>query len=233
MPDERDTIWPAQAHTLAKHSILRRYLVAWLPIMLRRYAHIVYVDGFAGPGIYTGGEPGSPIIALQIAAEHSPLRKQPPKGKIDLVFIEERPDRFVRLEAEIAATLERMPLPAWAGQVPYQGTFEAIVLQILGRIGRETPPPPRFVFADPFGFSDVPMGVVEQLMDAPSSEFWIFFDYADMHRFLGDPSKAGTFDRLYLSSDWRQFIHESDAKKQREGLLALYGRQLKEQAEFR
>ena len=139
----------------------------------------------------------------------------------------------MRLEAEIAARLERTPLPPWATQVPYQGTFEAIVLQILGRIGPETPPPPRFVFADPFGFSDVPMGLVEQLMDAPSSEFWIFFDYADMYRFLGDPSKAGTFDRLYLGSDWRQFIHEPDAKKQREGLLALYGQRLKEQAEFR
>lgn len=53
----KETIWPLDPHTLAKHEILRRYLEAWFPIV-GRYSHrIVYIDGFAGPGRYAGGEP--------------------------------------------------------------------------------------------------------------------------------------------------------------------------------
>ncbi len=33
----------------------------------RTTSGLVYVDGFAGPGSYTGGEPGSPIVALEVA----------------------------------------------------------------------------------------------------------------------------------------------------------------------
>ena len=63
----KDTIWPIEPHTCAKHQILRKYLDAWLPILGTYNKRIVYIDGFAGPGEYKGGEPGSPIIALEAA----------------------------------------------------------------------------------------------------------------------------------------------------------------------
>jgi three-Cys-motif partner protein len=65
-----ETIWPIEEHTKAKHRILRRYLDAWLPIMSSRNRRLIYIDGFAGPGVYAGGEPGSPIIALNAYLEH-------------------------------------------------------------------------------------------------------------------------------------------------------------------
>ena len=66
----KDTIWPIEPHTSAKHQILRKYLDAWLPILGTYNKRIVYIDGFSGPGEYTGGEPGSPIIALEAARTH-------------------------------------------------------------------------------------------------------------------------------------------------------------------
>ena len=40
-----------------------------MPILSRgSFPEILYIDGFAGPGEYEGGEPGSPIIALETAA---------------------------------------------------------------------------------------------------------------------------------------------------------------------
>jgi len=33
--------------------ILRRYLQAWLPILSRRNERVLYLAGFAGPGIYS------------------------------------------------------------------------------------------------------------------------------------------------------------------------------------
>ena len=64
MSAPRTTLWAIEPHTRAKHEILRRYLEAWTPILASSHRVILYVDGFAGPGAYAGGEEGSPIIAL-------------------------------------------------------------------------------------------------------------------------------------------------------------------------
>lgn len=71
MPKPRETVWTLEDHTLAKHRILRGYLEAWLPIMGSWCPRLVLVDGFAGPGIYKKGEPGSPIVMLNAYLKHT------------------------------------------------------------------------------------------------------------------------------------------------------------------
>jgi three-Cys-motif partner protein len=73
MAAPRQTIWPLEPHTRAKHEILKRYLQAWMVILSQgRFPEILYIDGFAGPGQYEGGEAGSPIIALDTALGFQP-----------------------------------------------------------------------------------------------------------------------------------------------------------------
>ena len=58
MAKPRETLWEMEPHTAAKHTILRRYLQGWIPIMSRlvgRWAshgrgRLVMLDGFCGPG---------------------------------------------------------------------------------------------------------------------------------------------------------------------------------------
>ena len=57
-------------HTVAKHLLLKRYLDAWFPILGRYNNRINYIDGFAGPGEYEGGEDGSPLLAIEAARSH-------------------------------------------------------------------------------------------------------------------------------------------------------------------
>ncbi|QIS13637.1 three-Cys-motif partner protein TcmP [Nocardia arthritidis] len=58
--------WPIEPHTVAKHALYRQYFSKWFPIMANGWnGNVTYAEGFAGPGIYTGGEPGSPVIALR------------------------------------------------------------------------------------------------------------------------------------------------------------------------
>lgn len=71
MADHMETVWELEPHTQAKHDLLRRYLGAWFGIMGRSAGRIVFFDGFAGPGTYKGGEPGSPVIALKTLLDHS------------------------------------------------------------------------------------------------------------------------------------------------------------------
>lgn len=66
----KTTTWKIEEHTKAKHEILKRYLGAWFPILSKWSGKIIYLDGFAGPGVYEGGEDGSPVVALQTAVDH-------------------------------------------------------------------------------------------------------------------------------------------------------------------
>src|SRR5262249_18751607 len=64
---------------------------------------VSYVEGFAGPGEYLGGHPGSPLIAVNAA-----LRSQPapnPSRPVYLLLAEEDTRRLAHLRGLLAAQL--------------------------------------------------------------------------------------------------------------------------------
>src|SRR5688572_18089678 len=99
MAAPKTTTWRLEPHTRAKHEILRRYLQAWTPILSKSGSpRILYIDGFAGPGRYAGGEDGSPVIALQAALRH----RERIHSEICFLFIEEDRERAAMLEQIVA-----------------------------------------------------------------------------------------------------------------------------------
>ena len=64
LADIKDAVWPIEPHTKAKHQILEEYLKAWYPILSSWQGRVLYLDGFAGPGTYSGGEDGSPRLHI-------------------------------------------------------------------------------------------------------------------------------------------------------------------------
>lgn len=100
MAAPRDTVWTLEPHTAAKHDLLRHYLKAWYPILARHSGRVIFLDGFAGPGIYEGGQSGSPIIAINTLLEHSYF---PNLNECEFVFlfIENNSERLDRLETEL------------------------------------------------------------------------------------------------------------------------------------
>src|SRR4051812_20257508 len=98
MAAPRTTVWELEPHTRAKHEILGRYLRAWTPILAHGgFPKMVYIDGFAGPGRYSGGEAGSPIIALRAALG---LQNAPAAPKVTAIFL------FVEKDRERASVLQ-------------------------------------------------------------------------------------------------------------------------------
>jgi three-Cys-motif partner protein len=88
----KTTIWDLEPHTAAKHEILRRYVQAWAPILSQgNFPHLVFVDGFAGPGRYSKGEEGSPVIALKAVID----QPRPIKAKVDFHFIELKDEQTI------------------------------------------------------------------------------------------------------------------------------------------
>lgn len=88
-PGRLPTRWKIEQHTLVKHAILKAYLDAWFPILGGTYLKLVYVDGFAGPGLYEEGQIGSPVIAIETALRH----KLGPQRKWRRVFAEKTKTR--------------------------------------------------------------------------------------------------------------------------------------------
>lgn len=71
-------LWELEPATAAKHQLYRRYLDAWWPILVQpssRDGHVrprvTYLDAFAGPGRYVGGQEGSPVFALHRLLDHA------------------------------------------------------------------------------------------------------------------------------------------------------------------
>ena len=100
-------------------------------------SQLLFIDGFAGPGRYEGGEDGSPIIALKAAILNRRFQQAPPKCEVQFVFIEEDPDRVEALRGELEAFIRRHPLPAWISYDVEHEEFAPYLSAELDRLARD------------------------------------------------------------------------------------------------
>jgi three-Cys-motif partner protein len=199
MPTPAETVWPIEGHTKAKHSILRGYLDAWLPIMSRANRRLVYVDGFAGPGVYAGGEPGSPIIALKSFLEHR-FREQI-KSEIVYIFIEEDEARVKRLQEEVH---KLGPLPTNIKIDIELGVFEEVFSSGLDKLAEEAKKlAPTFAFIDPFGYSQASMGLSGRFLQFDRCEVLIYVPLPFLARFLSKPDQERALTALFGTDEWK------------------------------
>lgn len=225
MAAPRTTVWELEPHTRAKHEILRRYLQAWMPILAQGgFKNILYIDGFAGPGRYAGGEDGSPIIAVKSALEHQARIH----GNILFLFVEREQDRAAVLQE----CLDELVIPQKfhikvAGGERFATAFEE--LQQFYTI-RRSHLPPTFVFIDPFGWTGAPFDVVRRILDQPSCEIFITFMYQEINRFLGHPDQPANFDEFFGTQQWRDGVQLVLPTVRNRFLHDLYLRQLRESA---
>jgi three-Cys-motif partner protein len=225
MAAPKTTVWKLDPHTRAKHAILSRYLRAWTPILTQGgYPKIAYLDGFAGPGQYEGGEDGSPIIALKAALDHSARIT----AQVIFVFVEEKPDR-----AEFLCELVRsMSLPKnFVVQIDGGKTFEQAFADFRRiHADRHGSLPPTFAFIDPFGWTGAPFSVVQSILGQPSCEVFVTFMYEEINRFIGHADQEANFDVFFGTREWRSGISLVKPAERNRFLHDLYLRQLKQAA---
>jgi three-Cys-motif partner protein len=196
----RKTRWDRGGRTEAKHRVLVEYLGAWIPIWAQqRWVHdLVLIDGFAGPGRYGGGEPGSPLLMMDAFEKHRD------RDRLDVTahffFIEKEEDRVRSLRQEIAARGEPPPGIAWdVLHGDYADEFPAVVR----RAREQWPGCPIFAFIDPFGADTRPeltadllaLPRCEALTFVPTGYFADFFIARDMQRTLGLVFGEEVFER--------------------------------------
>ena len=195
MPKPQDTCWSITAETLAKHRILRAYLQAWLPIVGASFPRIRLIDGFAGPGRYTGGEPGSPIIMLDTLLRHASQSRI--TASVEYVFIEEHPDRYATLCAELENLQRSSPLPRNVTVDKRMGPFDDQMPAVVEG------GPPTFAFIDPFGWSDAPMPVSSNILRVDHCEALIYVPLPFIARFVNKKHVEESLTALYGNESWK------------------------------
>lgn len=220
--------WAIEPHTEAKLRIIRAYLQAWFPILAQgREGRVVYIDGFAGPGRYEGGEEGSPLIALR-AVLNQPLLSG---AVIDFHFIE--------ADARVAAHL-RQQLSTLAAQLSgrprinvtvHEQEFASVYSQISSSLGSRTNPVPTFALIDPFGWTGVPFRITTDLLGRPMTEVFFNFMHEEITRFLAHKDQPGNFDELFGTTKWKELLTLKGYQRTR-ALHDLYGQQLLKHAKY-
>ena len=198
---------------------------AWLPIMLYSNDRVLFIDAFAGPGEYLGGEEGSPVIALKALCERSDKDKM--RGRIDYMFIEKDAARAAHLKKTIAPILSR--LPNGCGVDVYTGTFTKAMSAALDAIDAQNAQlAPSFVMIDPFGVSGTPMSLIERILTNDKAEVFITFMYSSINRFKSRPGWEALLNDLFGCDEWKEGIDMPDSNERKDFFYDLYKKRLRE-----
>jgi len=89
-----------KAAAILKHGILGRYLrIFCSKTGFRSPNHrVIYLDGYAGPGMYDSGEPGSPALAVATAERFADCRE------LYGIYVENDPALAQQLQARLERT---------------------------------------------------------------------------------------------------------------------------------
>lgn len=165
--------WKLEPATAAKHRLYRRYLDAWWPILLQPTQggylrpRVTYVDAFAGPGQYAGGEDGSPVIALERLLTHAAFQRMcVTRERVSVIFVEKNGPRCRHLYAHLErrfGPLESLPVRVYVRNGEASDTGEFLTeTKAWGH--------PILAIFDSWGNVNVPLSLIGQLAKNPSSE---------------------------------------------------------------
>lgn len=191
-------LWDYAPHTEAKHRILKRYLQAWVPIMASQSRVLNIIDGFAGPGRYEGGDPGSPLIMLDAYLGHRDRQAMGPV-KINYDFIEIDARRVVHLEGELAA----IAIPGNVSVTVTRGAFDEVMDHWLSSVPKGRQLAPTFAFIDPFGYTGHTLNLSSRILEFPRCEVLVYVPLPFIARFIHDPAVEPALNNLFGDDSWK------------------------------
>jgi three-Cys-motif partner protein len=216
-------------HTAAKHLLLKRYLDRWFPILGKYNQRINYIDGFAGPGEYEGGEPGSPLLAIEAAKYHVEHGTLGPNVTINFIFVEANPDYARHLQGKLDALAH--PPQFKAGII--EGEFADVIGGRLDALEKESKVlAPTFAFVDPFGFSGIPFDLMARILANPKCEVFVNIMIEFINRFLEHPNDKvlAHFPTTFGTNEVLDIPKQAGDRAK--AILSLYRRQLASKAKF-
>ncbi len=217
-------------HTAAKHLLLKRYLDRWFPILGKHHQRINYIDGFAGPGEYSGGEKGSPIIAIESAMAHVDQGTLDSSVEVNFIFVE----RKKRFADHLRSQLSSLNPPSQFKISVVDGEFSDVIGgKILDQLEQDDKRlAPTFAFVDPFGFSGIPFDLMARILKYPRCEVFINVMVEFINRFLEHPNEA-VYQHFPVTFGTDEVLQiPNRAGRRADQILSLYRKQLANHAKF-
>lgn len=226
--------WPIAPHTVVKHEIYKRYLSSWFEILLtsrNAFRSATYAEGYAGPGIYSGGEAGSPVHAVE--ALMASTKMQTCSRPVALVFVDKDPrctallaDRLaaVGMEPDEASDDEtvRGSIPGRTGETSVaiaRGECGDRFLEQLDEAGAWDKP--ILAVLDTWGLPTFPYEVLQRVAANRASEVIVTFGPQHFIRFHAD--KGPEVDEMFgWDPTWRQIAGLPDGETKKRHLLTAY-----------
>jgi three-Cys-motif partner protein len=147
------------------------------------------------------------------------------------LFNEQEAKRHASLEGIVADV--RASRNVWPSNVTVHvenKNFTDLANEILQQVGTRGLAP-TFAFLDPFGYRDVPMGLISKLLASPKSELFIYFDFNSATRFSTAGNVDGHFEALFGTDEFKKAPAAGDPNRQ-QFLHDLYQRQLSKLCDF-
>lgn len=226
---------PIQQHSVAKHEILRAYLVAYIQTLIssprQEEFRLTLIDGFAGGGVYRHASTaheilGSPFVMLEAVKEAEFLVNKERQKKVclhlDYFFIENDKGAAEVLRYELCSR-------GYGGQIGqsifiFQSKFQDRANEIVNFVKKKSQRASRAIFLlDQYGYAEVPASLINMLMQSlAGGEVILTFAVDSFLNFAGDNQmnkrmleqigipdlfRSRTIDDIKKSEkDWRLFI---------------------------
>ena len=203
--------------------MLKGYLDAWFPILGTWNGRILFLDGFAGPGEYKDGEPGSPLIALNAFLKHNARKRM---REVVFLFVESNKDRAKHLQELIEAKKSELPDNCKVDVV--HGDFDEHMAGLFDYLKvQQKRMAPALVMVDPFGVKGTPMSAIEGVLKNPRCEVYVSFMYEAINRWKNAPEFEPHLDALFGCPDWRAGRDIEDSKERKAFFYDLFDQQLR------
>lgn len=212
---------------MLKHGILRRYLEVFATKASTNSEgrRVAFIDGYAGPGTYRDGTPGSPAIALESAERVASFRL--PRD-LRCLFVEEHEG----LAEELGVLVGE-----------YEGDHQVYCSRIedcLDDLVAQVQQMPLLAFLDPFGLGMPLERIVEAFLDRPNvvgraTEVILNFNLTGLPRFGGlltstkhNPARdaqLAAVDAVMGGPEWRDIWDPKDTEASSDAVAQLFCKQ--------
>lgn len=206
-----------------KDNLLLSYLPAYFQKILFTRRPVFYVDCFAGMGVFKDGQPGSPMIALDIRRD-ALAKTQISDAQIDMCFIDKN------YEAELRQNTSAYPeFDSHGYKTIIGGKYEERILGLLEEHSGHNV----FLYVDPYGIKALDYGLFMQSLAFQPSSFEMLInmnsfgfiraacramnipcDGIDVHElveydpteFDSSPKSIELLDRIAGGTYWREIV---------------------------
>jgi len=229
-------LWEREPQTKIKHQLLKKYISPWMAILLQhqeRYrsgGKLIYIDGFAGPGLYLRGSSskakvlGSPLIVANLAKKY--IRNNSDR-KISIICI----DKDIKNVKHLNYYLSRFNVRYNQHWKAYHDRFDNSINNLLNMFeSKGLTTPPMFFFIDPFGYSGFPISTLKRIMNYPKVELFINFMVYEITRRIGDHRFEKAMLGLFGTDEYKKALEIIDPEEKSLFLRNLYSRQIRIEA---